>query len=135
MKNEKDELIESLLKQVESKKAGLERIRNPQFKTNLSLPIFGARINLNAASEEDLISALGLLYSMVSMKDYYPETDFKYHGFSIADWRSDIILKLDQKKFQAKNAELREIEKKLQDLISEDKKKEIELEKIKKLLG
>lgn len=139
----KDKLIEDLLVIVENKKAEIARIKNPVFKTNLSLtsPVNeSVRINLNVAPEETLFS---LLCSVENLIDKNKTLPTKYgisgidtwYGFKLEDWRDDLVLKIKQKSAQKQIKDLKEKEEKLNSLISERKKKEIELNNLKAELG
>lgn len=143
-KKTKDDLIQELLQKVEEKKKQIEKIKNPHFKTNLSFnfEMFGvsSRLNLNVAAEETLFSLLTYLDMMIANKEvvngkYGISYGKDWYGFKLEDWRDDIVLKIKQKQCQTQVSELKAIENKLQSLISEDKKKDIELENISKLLG
>jgi predicted AAA+ superfamily ATPase len=65
-------------------------------------------------------------YGITYGKDWY--------GFKLEDWRDDIVLKIKQKQCQTQVAELKTIERQLNDLVSEDRKKDIALQNISKLL-
>jgi hypothetical protein len=141
---EKDALIDQLLAKVAEKKQQIEKIRNPVFKTNLSfsMEVFGSsnRINLNVASEETLFSLLVYLESMIDRVNVLAGKhgvtySQQFNGFKLTDWYDDIVLKIKQKQSQTQVAELKSIETKLNSLISEDKKKDIELENLKNLLN
>ncbi len=142
MAKKNDALVGQLLKKVEEKKAQIKKIRNPSFKTNLSLPLDGtnSRINLNVASPELLFKILVELETRIEKSDKIAEKyDLKFdniwHGFGLEDWRDDVVLKIKQSQAQLKVAELRTIEKKLEGLMSEDKRTNIELEKLSTLLS
>lgn len=140
----KDKLIEDLLVIVEQKKAEIERIKNPVFKTNLSVVhpsrTDGVRVNINVADEEILLSLLYAFGTLIEKNKVIPE---KYgvpkienwYGFKLEEWRDDIVLKIRQKNSQKQIKELKEMETKLNSLMSEDKKKDLELEALKSSLG
>lgn len=143
-KKTKDDLIQELLLKVEEKKKQIDKIKNPVFKTNLSLSseMFGvvSRINLNVVSEETLFSLLTYLDMMIANREvlngkYGVHFTKDWYGYKLEDWRDDIVLKIRQKQSQTQVSELKSIEAKLNALVSEDKKKDIELENIKNLLG
>jgi hypothetical protein len=143
---EKDQLIDQLLKKVEEKKKQIEKIKNPDFKTNLlfNVEIFGnpARMNLNTVSEEVLFSFLAYVNMLIEqskkIESSFQLTDITFprlwYGYTLSDWENDIILKIKQKQSLKQTKELREIEDKLNNLMSEDKKKDIELTNLKNLL-
>ena len=142
MAKKNDALVGQLLKKVEEKKAQIKKIKNPSFKTNLSLPIDGtnSRINLNVSTPELLFKILVDLETRIEKSDKVAEKydlkfDNKWHGFDLEDWRDDVVLKIKQSQAQRQVAELRLIEKKLEGLMSEDKRTNLELEKLSELLG
>jgi len=141
MAKKNDALVGRLLRKVEEKKDQIRKIKNPSFKTNLSLPMdcTTSRINLNVASPEFLFKILVDLETRIEKSDKIAEKydlkfDNKWHGFDLEDWRDDVVLKIRQNQAQLKVAELRVIEKKLEGLMSEDKRTNIELEKLSNLL-
>ena len=139
----KDKLIDELLLVVENKKAEIERIKNPVFKTNLSFttPNYeGVRINLNVAPEETLIYLLCTVDTLIEQNKKIPEkygvpSIKEWYGFKLEDWRDDLVLKIKQKSAQKQIKDLKEKEEKLNSLISERKKKELELQSLKASLG
>lgn len=144
MAKKNDALVGQLLKKVEEKKTQIKKIKNPDFTTNLSFPtgVLGtnSRVNLNVAAEEDLVSILVFLDSMMEKGKHLAEVhevDYNnhWHGFKLGDWYRDVVLKIKQKQSQKQVQELRTIEKKLEGLMSEDKRTNIELEKLGNLLG
>lgn len=140
----KDKLIEDLLVVVEQKKAEIERIKNPTFKTNLSIANpnsnDGVRINMNVASEEILLSLLYTFDTLIEKNKVLPE---KYgvpkledwYGYKLEDWRDDLVLKIKQKNSQKQIKDLKEKEELLNSLVSERKKKEKQLDSLKASLG
>jgi hypothetical protein len=141
---EKDALIDQLLAKVAEKKQQIEKIKNPVFKTNLSFPMemFGNsnRINLNVVSIEVLLSLVQYLDNLLgdTMRleaQYDVKFPNQWYGFPIEDWLSDIVLTIKKRQSQTQVAELKAIETKLNSLISEDKKKDIELANLKDLLN
>lgn len=141
MAKKNDVLVDQLLAKVEEKKAQIKKIKHPSFKTNLSLPIDGtsSRINLNVATPELLFSILVSLEERIEksqiVADKYDLTfDNKWHGFTLEDWRDDVVLKIKQSQAQRQVSELKLIETKLEGLMSEDKKRNIELKNLSNLL-
>jgi hypothetical protein len=142
MAKKNDALVGQLLKKVEEKKAQIKKIKHPSFKTNLSLPVDGttSRINLNVATPELLFSILVTLETRIEKSlgvaaKYDLVFDNTWHGFTLEDWRDDVVLKIKQSQAQRQVTELRTIEKKLGGLMSEDKRTNLELEKLSELLN
>ena len=61
--------------------------------------------------------------------------DFVISGYSIDDWITDIKNKFDITKTKAEIYNLKTMESKLDELLSEDKKAELEIDDIAALLG
>lgn len=142
MAKKNDNLVEQLLIKVEEKKAQIKKIKNPSFKTNLSLPLDGttSRLNLNVASPELLFRVLVDLEmrieKSVSVAEKYDVVfDNSWHGFTLEDWRDDVVLKIKQSQAQRQVNELKVVETKLNGLMSEDKRTNMELESLSKLLS
>ena len=142
MAKKNDNLVVELLKKVEEKKAQIKKIKNPNFKTNLSLPIDGTttRVNLNVANLELLFRILVDLETRVEMsetvsKKYDVVFENAWHGFTLEDWRDDVVMKIRQKQAQRQVDELKIVETKLNGLMSEDKRTNLELEKLSTLLS
>jgi len=141
-KSKNDALVAQLLEKVEEKKAQIEKIKNPDYKTNLSLPMsfYGSntRLNLNIASGEQLFSLLayfeGMIKNISTFTKYNLEFKNDFYGFTLQEWRNDLILKIKQSQSQNQVTELRTIERTLNKLLSEDAKTNIELDKIAELL-
>lgn len=144
----KDDLIDELLLKVKEKREEVSKIKNPVFKTNMSFPYntyFAGidqpmlkRINLHAASTEILISLLAHVNGLITAKN---EIDIKdediglWYIYPLEDWKKDIISRIRQNTGRKKSKELSEIEQRLLDLMSNEKKWEIEYQKLKKELG
>ena len=63
------------------------------------------------------------------------DIDFVISGYSIDDWITDIKNKFDITKTKAEIYNLKTMESKLDELLSEDKKTELEIDDIAALLG
>ena len=81
------------------------------------------------------------LYSIGSQKTLYKkeaenlDIGFIISGYSIDDWITDIKNKFDITKTKAEIYNLKTMESKLDELLSEDKKTELEIDDIAALLG
>jgi len=131
-----DDKILLLKKQVDAKKAELGKAKRFAPITSCSIELDGTRYNLHASSREQLIYLLCKvnLLSVAAEEVGYPG-ECVVSGFSTEDWGADIRCKLamlDQKQEEAK---LKAMEAKLDKLLSEDKKTELELAEIEALLG
>jgi len=143
---ENDVIIDGLLKKVEEKRSQVEVIKNPKFKTNMSLcfditkGIGKETYNIHMLDENSLLlflSRIDLMFNSIvdTCLIYELENNFTLHGYELSDWRDDVLLKLRISQSNRKLKELKQIESKLNGLMSSDKKESIELSKLAKLLG
>lgn len=131
-----DDKILLLKKQVDAKRAELGKAKRFAPITSCSIELDGTRYNLHAASREQLIFLLCKIDLLTAAAENvgYPG-ECMVSGFSTVDWAADInnkLLVIGQKDEEAK---LKAMEAKLDKLLSEDKKTELELAEIEALLG
>jgi hypothetical protein len=134
-----DKEIFEIKEKISQKKQELDYITKPNWKTNCVIEIFGKRQNLHVATMSECHTILTFLLSMQEKANEasallgYEETPF-YMGYPISDWIHDVIMKgkiLNKKKMEEKFSILNS---KLDSLLSEDAKREIEIKEIKALL-
>ena len=128
-----DQKIMELKKQIEDKKAKL--IKSQKFTpiTNCSIEVDGIRYNLQVLNKEQLITLLVKLNSYaISAKEL--EIDFVISGYHIVDWIADIKSKLDFVSRKEEENKLKVMESKLHQLLSNEKKVELEIDEIMKNL-
>ncbi|MFR7913874.1 hypothetical protein [Eubacterium ramulus] len=130
-----DDRILELKKQIEEKKTTLME-KNTKFspETNCILILDGTTYNLNVLNDESLTFLKIQLYTYKMAVIDMKITDFKISGYSLDDWISDINKKLEIHEIKQKQNELKAMEAKLDKLLSEDKKTELELDDIAALL-
>lgn len=131
-----DDRILELKKQVENKKKEIAK-KNVKFvpETNLVIEINGIKTNINVLNKKDLESLLVIL-NMYRMSAVDLEMkDFEISGYKVDQWMNDVKEKINMKTFKNEEAELKRLEEKLDKLLSEDKKTELELDSIAALLN
>lgn len=131
-----DDRILELKKQVENKKKEIAK-KNVKFvpETNLVIEINGIKTNINVLNEKDLKSLLVIL-NMYRMSSADLEmNDFEISGYKVDEWMNDVRAKINMKTLKNEEAELKRLEEKLDKLLSEDKKTELELDSIAALLN
>lgn len=131
-----DDRILELKKQVENKKKEIAK-KNVKFvpETNLVIEINGQKTNINVLSEKDLESLLVIL-NMYRMSAVDLELkDFEISGYKVDQWMNDVKAKINMKTLKREETELKELESKLDKLLSDDKKTELELDSIAALLN
>lgn len=132
--NQNDEKILKLKAEIESKKKKLGK--NTRFSpiTNCMLTIEDKLLNINALPIDMLIVLLVRLnmYNM-SAKDL-GITDFIISSYHIEDWILDIQSKIDVLKSKSEADNLKNLEKKLEQLLSAEKQTELAIDEIAKFL-
>jgi hypothetical protein len=142
----KDEQIEQLIKVVLQKKEAI-KAANQKYtpKTNLSFSFGdGLRGNFNVNTQTDPTKLIEALAFLINAETAHTEAcqrlgvtgEFKWQGYTLEEWQSDFKARVDKVQLKANEAELENIEKSLNKLISKEKREEMELAELtKKLLG
>lgn len=144
MATEKDKQIEELQAIVLQQKEEIAKTEKLSWITNCSFSYdknSANRLNLQVINDiEELISILSFLIS--KEKDHKAATDilelehpFKWMGYSLKDWQTDIKSRVHKIKISDKKKKLEVLQTKLNNLVSEERREEIELDNIKKELG
>lgn len=130
-----DQEIMLLRQQIADKKEKLAKNKNFSPETNCSLLYNQVRYNLHALARTDIIDLLIVLNGMlISCKDLGIE-NYKLSGYSLEAWISDLRQKLAIIDQREEKSRLEVLEQKLESLLSGEKKTELEIENIKKILG
>jgi len=127
-----DSKIMVLKKQIEEKKIKLGKSQKFNPITNCSIEVDGIRHNLQVLTKEQLTTLLIKLnlYSM-SAKDLGLD-GYIISGFEVSDWIIDIKSKLDFVSRKEEENKLKMMESKLHQLLSNEKKVELEIDEIMK---
>jgi len=135
MSNINDKKIMELKKQITEKKTKLEGINRFVPITNCSIELDGQRYNLNTLQKEQLIPLMVRLNCyMLSAKDLGMLDDYKISGYKVGEWIIDIRTKLDILSRKDEEIKLKVMEAKLDKLLSDEKKTELELDEIADML-
>ena len=94
----------------------------------------GTKINLHTLDANELSLALIIMQTLFNNAYALNLTEAKISGFFFNDWIDDISALLHNKQIKDKKAQLNQLEKKLNSLLSEDKRTELELDDIANLL-
>jgi len=133
--NTNDEKIMQLKSQIGEKKKNLKTKKRFTPLTNCSIEIDGVRLNLQVLNKENLIHLLVKLNSyLLSAVDLGLEDEYKYSGYSIDQWITDIKLKLDILKYDEEDKKLKELERKLENMLSSEKKVALAIDEIESLI-
>jgi len=136
MSNLNDQKILDLKKQIQEKKSKLDKLQRFTPITNCSIEIDGTtRINIQTLNKDDIIRL------MAKLKSYYNaaaelgiEDQLTFSGYKSLDWVRDLRQRLDILSRKDEETKLRAMEDKLQALLSNEKKVEIELDEIESML-
>jgi hypothetical protein len=130
-----DDRILELKKQIEDKRKTIseKKIRFVP-ETNCILNMDGMTINLNVCSDDALVLLLIRLNSYLMSAVELGMPDFEISGYSVTDWIKDIKSKLEVSSLKKEETDLKKMESKLDKLLSNDKKTEIEIDEIASLL-
>lgn len=130
-----DDRILELKKQIEIKRKAVS-VKKIRFipKTNCVLNMDGITINLNVCSDDALVLLLIRLNSYLMSAVDLGMSDFEISGYSITAWIKDIKSKLEVSSLKKEETDLKKMESKLDKLLSDDKKTELEIDEIANLL-
>lgn len=137
MKTNNDEKILELKKLIEQekKKYGKQKRFNPE--TCCIFELDGGKINLNTINDIDKLNELLIYFNTfrLSAVDLRLEPNtYKINGFGVDQWMNDVVNKIEYINYRNNLKQLEEKEKLLDKLLSEDKKTELELLNIEKML-
>lgn len=133
MATKNDNLIMQLKEKIELKRKELSSFSTPAYKTRLVIDMDGQKTNINVLDENGLkLLLVKLNMYRLSMKDLGIAIEIS--GYNVTDWIDDIKAKLDTFTYKKRKKELEETEKQLDLLLSEEKKTELEIERLAKIL-
>ena len=133
--NNNDIKILELKNKIEDKRSNIKELKRFNPITNCILIFRGESYNLNVQDKQQLINLLVELNSLyLSYKNLDIEDEYLLNGFSLEDWISDIKQKIDIINIKAETKKLNDLETKLNKMLSQDKKTEMELNDIENMI-
>ena len=133
--NNNDIKILELKNKIEDKRNSIKELKRFNPITNCILILREESYNLNVQDKQQLINLLVELNSLyLSYKNLDIEDEYLLNGFSLEDWISDIKQKIDIINIKAETKKLNELETKLNNMLSQDKKTEMELNDIENMI-
>ena len=130
-----DSKIMNLKTQIINKRKQLDSVKKFSPVTNCSIEVDGIRSNIQVLSKERLISLLVKLNSYkISAMELELLEEYIISGYKVEDWITDIKAKLDVVSRKDEELKLKVMEVKLDELLSSDKKTELELNEIENML-
>lgn len=126
--NKNDKKVMQLKDKLEKRKFELKNkpVFNP--KTNCIFTMFGQKYNLHVMNGFEL----SMIFSW--LKNLNNE-NMLLEGFEVKDWMTDIMNIMVKNDYINQENEIKKLEKRLDNLISDDAKTEIEIEKLSKIIG
>lgn len=132
--NKNDERVLQLKQIISKKKSELKEPKKFISLTNCVLDLEGKSYNLNVLQLDALqLLLVRLNMYLISAKDL--EISLKISGYNITEWITDIKCKIEIFEHKKKEAELKTLETKLDKMLSDEKKTELELDEIAALLN
>ena len=128
-----DERVLQLKKIIDDKKAELKAVKRFTPLTNCVLDLDGQKYNLNVLQMADL-QLLLVKQNMYLMSANSLAINLEIAGYNIAEWIADIKSKIEIFEYKKKESELKALETKVDKMLSNEKKTELELDEIAALL-
>lgn len=132
-----DDRIMLLKKQIEEKKVALMAARksNEPYKTTCVIDMDGNKINIHVLKSDELAMLLVKLNAYRMSAENLGMQLFAISGYDVNMWMDDVKKRITMLKSKETERELRAAEDKLNMLLSEDKKTELEIDNIEALLN
>jgi len=135
--NANDEKIMQLKFQIQEKKKKLKNKKKFTPETNCNLELDGVRYNIQVPNKEILTTLLVKLNMYrLSVIDPHLELidDFIISGYTVDEWIKDIKLKLEILRYEEEDRKLKELERKLENLLSHEKQVSLAIDEIESLI-
>ena len=134
MATKNDERVLQLKEIIDKKKLELKGVKKFTPMTNCVLDLEEKKYNLNVLQLNDLQMLLVRLNMyLMSAKDM--GINLEISGYNITEWITDIKCKIEIFEYKKKESELKALEAKLDKMLSDEKKTELELDEIAALLN
>ena len=140
-----DEIVLELLNKVEEKKTQIGAAERPTWLTNCQfkyVPSVNDTVNLQTVREEEvLVDIYAFLvrkagdFQVAAQDLKQDKVKFKYLGFTLNEWLTDIQTRLSSLSIKKQREELAKLEERVNALVSPDQRRNIELAKLVKELN
>ena len=144
MATETDKIIDQLFEIIQTKKKEIEKAEKAKWQTNCAFaydPESGKRVNIQTVSDANTIADM-LAFLIARKKAWYEAAQIlkipsnnEWMGFTFEQWQSDFVTRVEKILISKKKQELKDLEDRLDKLVSKEKREAMELEAIKKQLG
>lgn len=134
MSNINDDKILELRKQIEVKKSKLSQMNKYNYLTNLVLDFEGEKYNLNVMRNIKDLNTLLIRLNMYKLSALDLKIDCIISGYDVCNWMDDIKAKIDLLSRKAEEDKLKQMEERLVELLSNEKKVELEINEMQEWL-
>ena len=139
----KDEIVDELFLVIQEKKAEIKEAEKPDWKTNCSFKFSEDTKSKNIRTVSNVVDLVNIASFLIGKETDYTkankilETDieFLWFGETFSDWISDLKTRINQIQITERKIELNNLEARLDKLVSKEKREQMELEEIEKLLN
>lgn len=133
--NKNDEKILELKHRINLEKASLQLVERYIPKTTCVIGFGGAGdLHLRTLSVNELNQLLLIVQSLICVAVPMDLMDTTFSGFTLEDWKSDIVGLRNQKNVSERKSMIAKLESRLQSMLSDEKKTEFEIAEIEKML-
>lgn len=133
MATKNDERVLQLKKIIDEKRTELKTVKRFTPLTNCVLSLDNQNYNINVLQLDDL-KLLIVKLNMYLMSANDLDIKLVISGYNVTEWMSDIESKIEIFEYKKKESELKTLEAKLDKMLSDEKKTELELDEIAALL-
>lgn len=134
-----DSQVQALIKLVQEKKGEIQDAEKPQWITNCAFSYIPGEKVRNIATVTSIHELVDMLAFLLNKQDYFIDAakelgiaskTFKWLGYSVSEWLHDFTLRINKININVKRKELEKLEKRLDEIISPELKRKMEIEKI-----
>ena len=141
-----DERAQKLIEIIQLKKKEIEQAEKPQYRTNCMFNYTEgmATGGINLQVQQDLVVLVNILsflnnkeasFDLTTEELGLTDLKFTWQGHSVADWKADIQTRINKIQIKKKKDELAVYESKLNNIISPERKAQMELDELERSLA
>lgn len=143
MHSKVDKEVLEMLAKIKQQSEEIQKAKNtrPQWKTHCSYPLDGTnKINIMTVKDFDSLIQVYVLLEVTqhfwenANRDLGLQTEPKVANFSVSDWKDDIKTRVEMLKHEAKVKKFKELDARINSLVSVEQRRVLELEALKKEL-
>jgi len=138
----KDEIIEKYVYIIQLKRAAIETVERATWETNCSFLVPGETTAINIRTVQNVDYIVSLFASLLgkanlfeqACKELEADVEFIWQGFTVEQWKKDFKTRIEKIQISKKKDELKDLESRLDKLVSKEKREQMELEAIQRTL-